>query len=444
MVNITRALEQVKSGLGAMLEPAKIKRICRAQGHTWRDGCLAPWTTIHLFILQIIHGNTACTHLPHLSGMDFTASAYCQARMRLPLDVLATLVADVGAWMQRATDDGAGLWRGLRTILIDGSSFSMPDTPALQARFGQPGGQKKGCGFPVAHLLAAFDGATGLIVDLIAAPLRTHDMANVHRIIPYLLPGDLVVADRGFCSYAHFALLAQAGMQGCFRMHQRRMVNFAGSKRANRQPYSKRLKKFGKCDQLVEWRKPQQAPRWLDEDEFARLAETIQIRELAFDVSQPGFRVRKVILATTLLDPVRYPADELAALYRTRWQAETNLRHLKTTMGMETLKCKRVEGVLKELWVYALVYNLVRIIMLKAAHRQQVGIERISFADALRWHGSRKVGVLADGRPDQSSFSRHVSRQPCEGGRLLDDFSFDSEQRRDTNTRTQDSFDGEI
>ena len=420
MVNITRALEQVKSGLGAMLEPATIKRICRAQGHTWRDGCLAPWTTIHLFILQIIHGNTACTHLPHLSGKHFTASAYCQARMRLPLDVLATLVADVGAWMQRATDDGAGLWRGLRTILIDGSSFSMPDTPELQARFGQPGGQKKGCGFPVAHLLAAFDGATGLIVDLIAAPLRTHDMANVHRIIPYLRPRDLVVADRGFCSYAHFALLAQAGMYGCFRMHQRRIVNFTSSKRANRpQPYSKRIKKLGKCDQLVEWRKPQQAPRWLDDDAFARFAETIQIRELAFDVSQPGFRVRRVILATTLLDSVRYPADALAALYRTRWQAEMNLRHLKTTMGMETLKCKRVEGVLKELWVYALVYNLVRIIMLKAAHRQQVEIERISFADALRWlaaavhHAQRQQRslVVLPHRPDRIE-PRVVKRRP--------------------------------
>jgi hypothetical protein len=420
MVSITRALEQVKSGLGAMLEPAAIERICRACGHTWRDGCLTPWATIHLFILQIIHGNTACTHLPHLSGKHFTASAYCQARTRLPLDVLATLVANAGAWMQRATQGGAGLWRGLRTILIDGSSFSMPDTPALQARFGQPGAQKKGCGFPVAHLLAAFDGATGLIVDLIAAPLRTHDMANVHRIIPYLLPGDLVVADRGFCSYAHFALLAQAGMYGCFRMHQRRMVNFASSKRANRrQPYSKRLKKFGKCDQLVEWRKPQQAPRWLDEDAFARLPETIQIRELAFDVSQPGFRVRNVILATTLLDAVRYPADELAVLYRTRWQAETNLRHLKTTMGMETLKCKRVEGVLKELWVYALVYNLVRIIMLKAAHRQQVGIERISFADALRWlavavhHAQRELRslVVLPNRPDRIE-PRVVKRRP--------------------------------
>ena len=117
MASINRALEQVKSGLGTMLEPGKVRRICRAKEHTWRKGCLSPWTTIQLFVLQIIHGNTACTHLPHLSGMNFTASGYCQARMRLPLEVLATLVADAGAWMQRAAHGSSTLWHGLRTIL---------------------------------------------------------------------------------------------------------------------------------------------------------------------------------------------------------------------------------------------------------------------------------------------------------------------------------------
>jgi hypothetical protein len=295
----------------------------------------------------------------------------------------------------------------------------MPDTPELRARFGQPGGQRKGCGFPVAHLLAAFDAATGLIVDLIAAPLRTHDMANVSRIIPYLRPRDVLVADRGFCSYAHFALLLQAGMYGCFRMHQRRIVNFGGRNKSadRRQPYSTRVKKLGKRDQLVEWHKPRQAPRWMDRDAFARLPETIRIRELAFRVSQPGARVQNVILATTLLDPIRYPANELATLYRRRWQVETNLRHLKTTMGLETLKCKSVEGVLKELWVYALVYNLVRMVMLEAARRQRVNVERISFIDALRWlavavqdHDLRRL-VVNPYRPDRVE-PRVVKRRP--------------------------------
>jgi hypothetical protein len=384
MVNITRALDHVKQGLGTMVGRAVVKKACREVGHVWRDRLMDPWTTLQLFILQIAYGNTACSHLPHIVGVPFTASAYCQARQRLPLEVFGKLVAHVGARLQTMTRS-VGLWHGHRTVMPDGSSFSMPDTPALQARFGQPGAQKQGCGFPVAHLLAAFDAGTGLILDMIAAPLRTHDMANIHRMIPYLHKNDVVVADRGFCSYAHFALLLQAGMHGCFRMHQRRIVNFGPKGKHRRRAYSKRVKSLGRRDQVVEWSKPEQAPRWMDASDFGRIPESIQIRELAFRVMQRGFRTRKITLATTLLDAGKYSAEDLAALYRQRWQAEINLRHLKTTMGLEVLKCKTVEGVLKELWIYVLVYNLVCMVMLEAARRQGVPVARISFVDALRW-----------------------------------------------------------
>jgi hypothetical protein len=386
MVNITRALERVKQGLGTMVGCAAVNEICREVGYSWRDRLMDPWTTIHLFILQIAYGNTACSHLPHIVGEQFTASAYCQARRRLPLEVFGKLVAKVGAGLQ-ARAGSVGLWRGHRTVMPDGSSFSMPDTPELQARFGQPGAQKKGCGFPVAHLLTAFDAGTGLILDTIAAPLRTHDMANVHRMIPYLRENDVVVADRGFCSYAHFALLLQAAMHGCFRMHQRRIVDFGGGGKGGngRRGPSRRLKTLGPRDQVVEWPKPQKAPGWMDKSDFASLPESIQIRALAFRIVQRGFRTRQITLATTLLDEDTYPAEELAALYRTRWQAEINLRHLKTTMGLEVLKCKTVQGVLKELWIYVLVYNLVCMVMLEAARRQNVAARRISFNDALRW-----------------------------------------------------------
>jgi hypothetical protein len=155
----------------------------------------------------------------------------------------------------------------------------------------------------------------------------------------------------------------------------------------------------------------------MDRNEFARLPDSIQIRELAFRISKPGFRVREILLATTLLDPICYPGEDLAALYRRRWQAEINLRHLKTSMGLEVLNCKSVEGVLKELWVFALVYNLVRMIMLEAARRQGVAVERISFINALRWlatvvyHGQLRTLAVNPQRPNRLE-PRVVNRRP--------------------------------
>lgn len=394
MVSITRALRQIKDELATHLSPAFIESICRQFGHDWRDRVLDPVTTIHLFILQILHGNTACSHLPRLTGLAFTASAYCQARARLPRDVVQTLVARVGACMQQAAVASTGLWKGLRTVLIDGSNFSMPDTPELQQHFGQHGQQKEGCGFPTAHLLAIFDAASGLVLDLIAGPLCTHDMSQAHRLHPQLRPGDLLVGDRGFCSYAHLALVLERGVHACFRMHQMQIVDFrprrphVTGKGSKGLPRSRWIRMLGECDQVVEWLKPVNKPDWMDQSQFDALAASIAVRELRYRIEAPGYRPTEITIATTLLDSELHTAAELAELYKSRWQVETNFAHLKTGMGMEALRCKSVEGVLKELWMFALVYNLVRMIMLEAARRQGVRPERISFIDALRWLAS--------------------------------------------------------
>lgn len=391
MASITRAVERIKQDVAGCLSRPLIEQTCRAVGHRWRERVLDPVTLIHLFVLQLLHGNTACTALPHLSGQSFTASAYCQARSRLPLAVIKGLVAKLGVMMRRAVGT-RGRWHGHRVVLVDGSGISMPDTPDLQARFGQPGGQAKGCGFPVAHVLAIFDAGTGLIVDLLTAPLRTHDMAQAARIHPQLTPGDLLVADRGLCSYAHLALMVQHQLHGCLRMHQRQIVSFRPNRRhatnhhhAGGRPTSRWMAQLGPLDQIVAWIKPSQPPGWMSAEAFAALPPSIQVRELRYRVGTPGFRTREVTLVTTLLDPMAYSADALAALYQSRWQVETNLRHLKTTLGMDILHCKTVDGVMKELWMFVLVYNLVRLVMLEAAHRQHVAPHRISFVDALRW-----------------------------------------------------------
>lgn len=393
MVSITRALEQIKESLAAHLSPAFIESICRQFGHNWRERLLDPVTTIHLFILQILNGNTACSHLPRLTGESFSASAYCQARSRLPLKVVTALASRIGGCLQQATE-GFGLWKGHRTILTDGSNFSMPDTPELRAHFGQHGQQKKGCGFPIAHLLAIFDAATGLVLDLIAGPMCTHDMSQIHQLHAQLRPGDLLLGDRGFCSFVHLALALKHGLQACFRMHQMQIVDFrpgrphAGGKNTRGLPRSRWIKALGTCDQIVEWIKPASKPRWMEQADFDALPETITVRELRYRIEAPGYRPSEITLVTTLLDGQIYTAEDLAGLYKARWAVETNFAHLKTTMRMDKLRCKSLDGVQKELWMFALVYNLVRMVMVEAARRQGVSPERISFVDSLRWLAS--------------------------------------------------------
>lgn len=389
MVTILPALRQVREDLVRLLDRSTVERICRDVGYRWRNRDLDPYATLHLFVLQAVNNNTAMTHLPHLSGKRFTASAYCQARQRLPLAFFERLV---GQFAQKAADKGeASRWRGHRVWLSDGSGFSMPDTPELQDAFGQPGGQKPGCGFPVAHILALFDAHSGLLRDVITAPLRTQDIALVSQQHPKLSAGDVLVADRGFCSYAHLALISQAHLHAIFRIHQRQIVDFrphrpsAAEADGAGRPRSRWIRRLGYHDQLVEWHKPEERPRWMSSEQFAKLPDRLVVRELRYRIRERGCRVQEVTLVTTLLDPERYRAAEIARLYRQRWQVEVDLRDLKITLGMDVLKGQKLETVMKELLVFVLVYDLVRLVVLKSARRQRMVPRRISFIDALRW-----------------------------------------------------------
>jgi hypothetical protein len=275
----------------------------------------------------------------------------------------------------------------------------MPDKPALQQAFGQPSGQAAGCGFPVAHFLALVHAGTGLVMQVVTSPLRTHDMSVAWRVHPQMGPGDVLVADRAFCSFAHLALLVQAGMHAVFRAHQKQIIDFRmgrlhvppkptpylRKKNIAGLPRSAWIARLGHLDQLVRYFKPEDRPAWMSAEDYAALPASIVVRELRFQVTQRGFRTRQITLVTTLLDPQRYSASELAALYRQRWQVELNFRHLKQTMRMDVLRCKTLEGIHKELTMFAIVYNLVRVVMLEASRRQNVPVDRISFIDALRW-----------------------------------------------------------
>ncbi len=404
MRSIMDVIRNFKLRWAEELEDLAIAKACRDAKMSWIDSTLNPVVTLQIFFLQILHGNTACEHLSHLAKIPFTAAAYCKARMRLKLHALYLLLERSVAQLQQDVFDGSR-WLGHRVFFVDGSSFSMPDTPALQAHFGQPGQQQPGCGFPTAHWLALLHAGSGMITKMLASPLRTHDMSKTVQLHPELQAGDVLVADRAFCSYAHLVLLWQRGVHGLLRIHQRTIVNFTPgrqhvqprcgkSDRKKGKPRSRWLRALGVTDQLVEWLKPANAnrPDWMSREQFAALPDSIVVRELRYAIHEKGFRPKQITLVTTLVDVDVYPLETLANLFRQRWEIETNFGHVKTTMKMDVLKCKTVDGVLKELQVFALIYNLVRQVMLLAAERQKVDVRRISFIDALRWLQTAQPG----------------------------------------------------
>jgi hypothetical protein len=403
-VRIVTILGRLKQDLADELSPDAIRQACKEEKYSWRQRLLDPVTTVYLFLLQILHGNTACSHVAHFGRWNFTDTAYCAARKRLPLGALRRLAGRI-AERVRTAKTARATWYGHRVWLLDGSSFSMPDTPELQAAFGQPGGQRKGCGFPVAKFLALFDLATGMLLRVEPSPLRSHEMSRCAIATAGLLPGDIALGDRGFCSYAHLAILLDRGLHGVFRAHQRQIIDFtpgrpqAARGKAKRpheakiRPHSRWVRSQGDWDQVVIWSKPKYPPRWMPKDEYASMRDEMSVRELRYKVHTPGFRVGEVTLVTTLLDASVYPAEALAELYFRRWQVEVYLRDLKITLKMDVLKCKTVDGVLKELAAFALVYNLVRSVACTAAEVQGVAADRVSVTDAVRW----LVGVEGDG-----------------------------------------------
>jgi len=367
----------------------------RQQGHVWRERVLTPLVTVRLFLLQVLSGNVAVGALRQLCGIDFADSSYSEARVRLPLQLLQWLLQWLNERAQTSLDPVKKL--GPRILIVDGSTYSMPDTPELLQHFDLAKGTKPGIGYPMGKLMGLLDAATGMFVSLLALPLFQHDMRGVIGLHPMLRTGDILLGDRAFCSFCHLALLDAAGVFACVRLHQRRKVKTSGIDR---------------------WRKPPEVPAWMDAASFAGMPAFLDVRIVCYTVSQKGYRTRHVLVATTLKDEALWPEHKIAELFGHRWQIETCFDHLKTTMKMNVLRCETVEGVQKELAVYLAAYNLVRLAMLKAAEAQGVSVARISFIDALRWLAARMLGlpgvrVLAV-NPDRTGRSqlRVVRRRP--------------------------------
>jgi len=250
----------------------------------------------------------------------------------------------------------------------------MPDTPANQARWPQPTGQRPGCGFPVARIVGVFSLATGVLLALRTASLHVNERGLVRSLFDSVFrPGDVALADRGFCGFAAFHELLGRGVHSVMRRHAR-LKHGAGLRT---------IRRLGRKDLLMEWRRWDVPSIGYDRPAWKALPDRMQVREITVHVRAAGYRTKRIVLLTTLLDPVAYPAEAFAHLYRRRWEIETDLRHLKTTLGLEVLRCKSPAMIEKELIMGQIAYNLIRALMMETAQTHHVDPGRLSFKGTL-------------------------------------------------------------
>jgi Transposase DDE domain len=349
----------------------------------WLDRIFSPLVTLWVFLGQVLSADHSCRaavarllahRLAHgQRPCSAETGAYCQARKRLP----ESFFADVARRTGRALDaqvDPQWLWKRRRVYLYDGSSVSMPDTPTNQRDYPQPDTQKPGLGFPLARIAAIFSLACGAVLDVGIcryAGKGQSELGMLRTLWNLFLPGDVLLADRLMCAWTEMVMLQQRGVDCVCHLTSHRDADF------------RRGKRLGPGDHVVTWPKPRK-PRSIDAATYDALPEFLLVRECRIRVEQPGFRVKSLTVATTLLNADEFSKEDLATLYRTRWHAELDLRSLKETMQMRVLRCKTPELVRKELWTHILAYNLIRTIMAQAASKHGLEPRSISFKGAVQ------------------------------------------------------------
>jgi putative transposase len=372
-----------------------------------KDAVYTPAVTLWAFLSQILFKgeqrsclaavSRVCVLLVALSREPCAknSGAYCRARAKIPVAVVRRLAVEVAAAAeQRIPQDW--LWRGRHVKLVDGTTLSMPDTAANQAAYPQPASQQPGLGFPLARLVLLFSLATAMISDLEIGPYlgkETGETALLRQMLPRLCPGDLLLADRYYCSYFLIALLVEHGVDFVVRLHQRRRCDF------------RRGQRLGLNDHLVEWLRPAK-PDWMDGQTYERMPASIRVREVQVRVNQPGFRVDSLVVVTTLTDAESFSKDAIAELYHKRWLVELDIRALKITLGIDILRCKTPDMVRKEVWTAVLAYNLIRQTMLQGAEQEQVSPRELSFTHALDTVASSWTVVLVMIPGNQPTFMK--------------------------------------
>ena len=297
---------------------------------------------------------------------------YCRARAKLPEPVLRRLVYAVGdALESRLPADW--LWLSRHVKMADGTTLLTSDTDANQEAWPQARTQKPGLGFPILRMVVLLSLATAALCGLAIGPYKgkqTGEPALLRELLDRFQRGDVFLGDCAYSSYFLLALLLARGVDVVTRQHQRRRTDFRSGQR------------LGDGDHVVVWKRPAR-PEWMDEETYATIPETLSVRELRVRVDVRGFRVRELVVVTTLTDAERYPREEIARLFRLRWHVELDLRNIKTSLRLDDLRGKKPETVRREIWVHWLAYNLIRKVMAQAALGHEKLPRALSFASAL-------------------------------------------------------------
>ncbi|HWT80410.1 MAG TPA: IS4 family transposase, partial [Candidatus Methylomirabilis sp.] len=366
-----------------LLDADLVEEVLEEQGVKYRDRIFSPQVTLWTFLTQVLSLDHCCRKaVARLiayrtargeKACSADSGSYCKARQRLALGVITGLFHRlVHAHEERVPKDW--LWKGRKTLMVDGSTVSMPDTQKNQEAFPQPKTQARGVGFPIARVVAIISLATGVLRGLAIGPYKgkgTGETALLRQLLDGLKGGEVLLGDRYFASYFGISSLVERGADGLFRMHQRRKFDF------------RKGRSLGIDDHIVTWTKPNR-PAWMNEETYAQIPEEMKVRELRFQVQQPGFRADELVLVTTMLDAEEYTTEELARLYLERWNIELDLRAIKCVMQMDVLRCETPEMVIKEIWMHSLAYNLIRGVMAAAAEAHEKKPRQISFAGALQ------------------------------------------------------------
>lgn len=366
-----------------LLFRSTVNAACRCVNHQWRDRIYTPWITLCMFLSQVLAADQSCDQAvdrlqkyrtdQNLPKIAADTTSYCEARCRLPEALTWELVRQTGqSILQKAKP--SWLFHGRAVKIADGSSVVMPDTAENQREYPQSHAQAPGLGFPIARILVVFSLAVGTVLDAAVGPYQgkeTGESALLRQIISQFRPGDIVLADRLFCSYWVIAALQARGVDVVLRLHQCRTADF------------RRGRRLGREDHIVCWTKPEQVPTWMARAEYDSMPAVLTIRELRVRVQDKTKRARILVIVTTLLNAKTYPAKEIGALYRQRWHAELDLRALKAHMKMEMLRTKTPAMVRKEIAMHLLAYNLIRGLMAEAARDDDVDPRALSFVGAV-------------------------------------------------------------
>jgi hypothetical protein len=312
--------------------------------------------------------------------------AYCRARAKLSESVLRRLACELADGCERELPQ-EWLWQGRHVKLVDGTTFSTPDTEANQAEYPQHNAQETGIGFPILRCVVLLSLATAMACDLAAGPYsgkETGEPALLRELLSRLNPQDILLADSYYCSYFMICLLLEAQVDFVVRLHHRRTADF------------RRGQRLGAGDHIVTWSRPAK-PQWMDQATYERMPPSISVREIEVAVAQPGFRVESLVVVTTLLDARQYTRNDVAELYHRRWLAELDLRAIKVTLGIDVLRCKSPAMVRREIWVCLLAYNLVRQTILNTARSFALSPRQLSFTAAMQQiAGSWTTALLLD------------------------------------------------